>query len=111
MNAVVFIDRVSESVVRFVHFRNQKAETHGQFAVGYIRGQFIAQRCPRLLHCVVAVAHARLPLVAVRYAVVLVAARLGFNDADCDQQRKDDNGSRDNVDRDSFENARSFCHR
>jgi len=56
------------------------------------------------------IGHYRLPLVAVRYGVMLVAARLGFNDADCDQQCEDDNGSRDNVDRDSFENAISFCH-
>ena len=47
---------------------------------------------------------------AVGNAVVLVAARLGFDDANCDQQREDDNGSRDNVDRDSFANAVSFCH-
>jgi len=49
--------------------------------------------------------------VAVGDAVVLVAARLGFYDAHSDQQGEDDNGSRDNVDRDSFENAISFCHR
>jgi len=84
-------------------------ESHcaSEYCVQVLRQRFVA-----LGDCVVRVslAHERLPLVAVRYAVVLVAARLCFNYSNCDQQCEDDNGSRDNMDRDSFENAVSFCH-